>query len=35
VLAGYHCVAYGESRGADRKPMPYPDTSTPPEQGLF
>jgi hypothetical protein len=25
------CVAYGGSRGADRKPMPYPDTSTPPE----
>jgi hypothetical protein len=29
------CAAYGGSRGADRKPMPYPDTSTPPEQGLF
>jgi hypothetical protein len=30
------CVgAYGGSRGTDRKPMPYPDTPTPPEQGLF
>jgi hypothetical protein len=31
------CVAYryGGSRGADRKPMPYLDTLTTPEQGLF
>jgi hypothetical protein len=30
-------LAYGGSRGADRKTMPYPDTPTPPElpEGLF